>query len=205
MNSVPCRMSLIEHPAESNTTLDLMSVAADLLSVGRTIDAHARVLEADISSLCEWFHYEAQPTTLALRRHGIRRSELPKPHKHLKTKGDASAKTRYSVFKRDGWHCRFCSIRVIDPRVRKRLSEMFDEFRWGRRNLEKHACLAVLASHDHVIPRRWGGSNEENNLVTACWPCQFSRSSYRIEDCGIFDPRTRPPIADGWDGLGRIL
>ena len=78
MNSVPCRMSLIEHPAESNTTLDLLSEAADLLSVGRIIDAHARVLEADIGSLREWFHYEAQPTTLALRRHGIRRSELPK-------------------------------------------------------------------------------------------------------------------------------
>lgn len=169
-----CRNSLIKHPADSNKTLDLLSEAVDLLIAGRFECARDRILEADIRSLCEWFHHEAQRTTLALSRHGIRRSELPKPPKNLKTRGDASAKTKYAVFQRDGWLCRFCDIRVIDPRVRKRLSELFVDFRWGRRNLDKHACLAVLASHDHVVPRQWGGSNEEYNLVTACWSCQFS-------------------------------
>ena len=171
----------------------------------RTDGALERILRADIHSLREWFHYEAQPTTKALRRHGITRSELPTPSKHIKTQGDASNTTKYAVFRRDAWHCRFCDIRVIDPRVRKRLSELFGRFRWGRGNLNKHACLAVLASHDHVLPRQWGGSNQPDNLVTACWPCQFSRHNYRIEDCGIFDPRDRPPINDGWDGLCRVL
>ena len=205
MNPEPCRYSLIEHPAESNTTLDRMSEATDLLVAERIDDARERILQADIRSLCEWFHFEAQPTTLALQRHGITRSALPKPPKDVKTRGDASAKTKYAIFQRDAWHCRFCGIRVIDPRVRKRLSETLSEFRWGRGNLNKHACLAVLASHDHVVPRQWGGSNEEDNLVTACWSCQFSRQSYRIDDCGIFDPRDRPPINDGWDGLCRVL
>ena len=76
---------------------------------------------------------------------------------------------------------------------------------WGRRNLGKHACLAVLASHEHVVPRQWGGSNEQNNLVTACWSCQFSRHNYRLEDSGIIDPRNRAPINDVWDGLFRVL
>ena len=205
VNPKPCRNSLIKHPVESNTTLDIMSEAADLLVAGRMDDARESIVEADIRSLCEWFHYEAQPTTLALRRHGIRRSALPKARKDLKTRGDATAKTKNAVFQRDAWHCRFCGIRVIESRVRKRLSDVFEEFRWGRRNLEKHACLAVMSSHDHVLPRRWGGSNDEANLVTACWSCQFSRSSHRIEDCGIFDPRDRAPINDGWDGLGRVL
>ena len=182
-----------------------MSEAADLLVVGRKDDAFERILQADIRSLREWFHYQAQATTVALRRHGISRSALPKPAKDLKTPGDASAKTKYAIFRRDAWYCRFCGTRVIDPRVRKRLSDTFGEFRWGRGNLNKHACLAVLASHDHVVPRQWGGSNEPDNLVTACWPCQFSRHNYRIEDCGIFDPRDRPPIDAGWDGLCRIL
>ena len=205
MNQKPCRNSLIEHPPESNTVLDLMSEAANLLIAERMDDALERIVQADIRSLREWFHYEAQPTTVALRRHGIARSALPRPPKDLKTQGDASARTKHAIFQRDAWQCRFCGIRVIDPQVRKRLSETFGAFRWGRGNLNKHACLAVLASHDHVIPRQWGGSNEADNLVTACWPCQFSRHSYRIEDCGIFDPRDRPPINAIWDGLCRVL
>ena len=199
------RYSLIEHPAASNIVLDLMSEATDLMVAGRMDDARKRLLQADIPSLREWFHYEAQPTTLALRRHGISRSGLPKPPKALKTQGDASAKTKHAIFRRDVWHCRFCGIRVIDPRARKRLSGAFGEFHWGRGNLNKHACLAVVASHDHVVPRQWGGSNEKENLVTACWACQFSRHNYRIEDCGILDPRDRPPVTAGWDGLCRLL
>ena len=195
----------MEHPAESNMVLDLMSEAVDMLLAGQMDEARERIMSADMRSLSEWYHYEAQSTTLALERHGITRSTLPKPPKDLKTREDAPAKTRYAVFRRDVWHCRFCDIRVIDPRVRKRLSQTFGEFRWGPGNLNKHACLAVLASHDHVVPRQWGGSNEEDNLVTACWPCQFSRHSYRIEDCGISDPRDRLPVDDGWDGLSRVL
>ena len=205
VNPAPCRRSLIEHPAESDIVLDLMSQAADLLLARRTHDALGRILQADIGSLGEWFHREAQATTKALARHGIARSALPNPPRDLKTPGDASASTKRAVFRRDAWHCRFCGIRVIDPRARKCFSASFEEFRWGRDNLDKHACLAVLASHDHVLPRQWGGSNEPNNLVTACWPCQFSRHNYRIGDCGIFDPRDRPPVSDGWDGLCRVL
>ena len=205
VNPNHCKNSLIEHPPESNIVLGLMSEAADMLVAEQTDDALERILQADTRSLREWFHFQAQATTVALRRHGIIRSALPRPPKDLKTPGDASARTKYAIFRRDGWHCRFCGTRVIDPRVRKCLSDTFGEFRWGRGNLNKHACVAVLASHDHVVPRQWGGSNEPDNLVTACWPCQFSRHNYRIEDCGIFDPRDRPPIDAGWDGLCRVL
>ena len=205
MSSDACRFSLIEHPAESNVVLDLMAEAADLLVAGQIGGAHARILAADIPSLCEWFHYEGQPTTKILKRHGIERSNLPTPPKELKTKGDATQQTKDFMFARDGWHCRFCGIRVLDPKVRPHLSRMFTDVRWGRRNLEKHACIAIRGSHDHVVPRQWGGANDENNLVSACWPCQFSRSRHRIEDCGLFDPRDRAPINDGWDGLRRVF
>ena len=202
----PCRNSLIEHPPESNFVLSLMSASADLWVAGRFNSAREALVEADIHALREWFHCYAQDTTFQLWRHGITRSALDKElPKDRKTPGDASAKTKYAIFQRGAWHCRFCDIRVIDPRVPKRLAKKFEEFIWGKRNLDKHACLAVLATHDHVIPRQWGGSNEVDNLVTACWPCQFSRVNYRIEDCGIFDPRDRPPIDSGWDGLCRVL
>ena len=204
-NPTACRNSLIVHPPESNMTLDLMAEAADLLLAGRIEAARECMLKADIRSLGEWFHFEAQPTTKVLRRHGITRSDLPKPPKGGKTPGDAKTRTKYAVFQRDSWRCRFCDTRVIDPRARSRFSMTFDEFQWKPGNLNKHACLAVLASHDHVVPRQWGGSNEEQNLVTACWPCQFSRHEHRIEHCGIFDPRDRKPIQSDWDGLCRVM
>ena len=203
-NRTPCRNSLIVHPSESNMTLDAMAKAADLLIAGRIEAAREWILKADIRSLREWFHYEAQPTRKVLLRHGIKKSDLPDPPTEIKTPGDAKARTKYSVFQRDAWHCRFCGIRVIDPRARDHFKPL-DEFQWGKRNLDRHASLAVLASHDHVIPKQWGGSHEMSNLVTACWPCQFSRHKYRIEHCGIFDPRDRPPIESNWDGLCRVL
>lgn len=199
------RHTLITHPPESTVTLDLMSEAADLFLDGRIQEAAAKIVEADIRSLREWFHYKGQPTTKVLRSHGIERSKLAKPPKELKTQRDATAQMKDFVFARDGWHCRFCGIRVIDPRARKCLAGIFSEFEWGRRNLDKHACLAVHASHDHVLPRSWGGSNDDGNLVTACWPCQFSRMEHRIEECGISDPRERDPIKTDWDGLLRFL
>ena len=204
-NPTPCRNSLIVHPPESSMTLDLMSEAADLMIAGRIEAARERMLTADIRSLRKWFHYEAQPTTKVLRRHGITRSDLPKPPKEIRTPGRVKDRTKYAVFQRDSWHCRFCSMRVIDPRARSHFSRTFDDFHWGRPNLHKHSCIAVLASPDHVVPQQWGGSNEEDNLVTACRPCQFSRHEHRIEHCGIFDPRDRPPIKSDWDGLYRVL
>jgi len=195
--------TLIKHPPESDITLDLMSEAADLLVSDRLKDAAEKTLEADIQSLGDWFHFEAQASTKVLQQHGIVPSTPPR---ELKTKTTHKQRDFYTILERDGWHCRFCSTRVIDPRARRRFSLLLpDAMRWGSTNLSKHACLAVLASPDHVLPRGWGGSNDLDNLVTACWPCQFSRMEVRIEECGISDPRDRAPIKNQWDGLLRVL
>jgi len=50
-----------------------------------------------------------------------------------------------------------------------------------------------------------GGTNDEGNLVTACWPCQFGRGAWSLEEVGLLDPRLRAPIKDGQDGLTRLL
>lgn len=67
------------------------------------------------------------------------------------------------------------------------------------------AFFAMSASMDHVVPHSAGGTNEEENLVTACWSCQFGRGAWSLGEVGLLDPRTRPPVKDGWDGLGRLL
>jgi hypothetical protein len=78
--------------------------------------------------------------------------------------------------------------------------------RWDQAtNLGCHAGFWTLwGSVDHVIPRARGGRNEAENLVTACMVCNFAREDYTLEQLGLADPRSRPPVLDGWDGLTRL-
>ncbi len=62
---------------------------------------------------------------------------LPIPHR-----------TRFNVFKRDGFVCTYCGATA--PKAK----------------------LVV----DHVIPKSKGGSDDESNLTTACEPCNLGKS-----------------------------
>jgi hypothetical protein len=55
-----------------------------------------------------------------------------------------------------------------------------------------------------VLPFRRGGSNDLDNLVTACGPCQYGRGHWLLQECDLEDPRSYPPVKDGWDGLTRL-
>ena len=93
----------------------------------------------------------------------------------------------------------------MSPAARKVFTDRAG-MRWGStKRLAHGGMVAVLASHDHVIPRSWGGTDTFDNVVTACWPCQFARLNGRHEDCRLEDPSTHDPVSDGWDGLTRLL
>ena len=108
---------------------------------------------------------------------------------------------------RDGYRCRYCSIRVIDREVFNKLRQLLPAaLRWGRANVDQHAAfLCLRASHDHVLPRAYGGQNSHENYVTACWICQFSHGDSLLSDLGVGNPFESPPIHDEWDGMRRIL
>ncbi len=93
------------------------------------------------------------------------------------------------------------------PEARKVFQTLMpDVARWGSANKERHSGFYALnASLDHVLPHRRGGSNELDNVVTACWPCQFGRSNWLLSEVEILAPFTRPPLVDRWDGLKRVL
>ena len=201
------RFTLVTHPPESNYVLGRMSLAADLFVDGRSQEAIREVRSADLQSLRVWFH-EAQKTAKVLLSYGIIRSQLPTPASAFKIEAKVASRRQCNrVFERDGWYCRFCGIRVIDPRAITRIRKLVPGFPWGKgtMNLTRHACQAVRGTDDHVLPRSWARLNEDSNLVTACWACQFSRVGHRIEDCGIADPRDRDPVHTEWDGLLRLL
>lgn len=70
-----------------------------------------------------------------------------------------------------------------------------DAFPLGRRNSELSGYYLVLcATLDHVVPHSLGGRTIEENLVSSCWPCNYGKMNYTLEQIGLDDPRSRSPL-----------
>ena len=144
------------------------------------------------------------PEAAKLKRETERDAAFPNKKSGLRM---PSLPEQRAILERDGYRCRFCETRVIGLGVRSLLSRAFpDEVPWPRADREKHgAFLAFNATVDHVVPHARGGSNDARNLVTACWPCNFTREDLLLQELGIADPFAFPAVQDSWDGLSRLL
>lgn len=60
---------------------------------------------------------------------------------------------RFSIWRRDGFRCTYCGISAFD----------------------KGVTLEV----DHVIPVSRGGTDDPENLTTACRPCNWAKGPHR--------------------------
>jgi 5-methylcytosine-specific restriction endonuclease McrA len=113
---------------------------------------------------------------------------------------------KQELLRRDGYHCRFCGIPVIRTEVRKRIHAVYPHaLPWGSRNIEQHAAFqAMWVQYDHILPHAGSGTNDLDNIVITCGPCNFGRMNYSLEEVGLIDPRTREPVRSSWDGLERF-
>lgn len=119
-----------------------------------------------------------------------------------------SASVQDAVYERDGYRCRYCGCRVVLKAVRTAMKAIVPSgINWpSDSDKGKHgAFLALQACVDHLVPREKGGDDDPGNLVTACWPCNFGKMNYLIEELSLADPRSRPPVCDEWDGLARAV
>lgn len=64
-----------------------------------------------------------------------------------------SKKTRFDIFKRDGFQCMYCGS----------------------------APPKVLLHVDHIVPVKEGGGNEIDNLVTACEGCNLGKAAIKLD------------------------
>ena len=112
-----------------------------------------------------------------------------------------------TIYARDGYRCRFCGCRVVLSAARDVMrARVPDAIPWGLTAKDQHgAFFALTATLDHLVPHSRGGTNEADNLLTTCWPCNFGRGDALIEEIGLLDPRSRLPVVDDWDGLARLL
>ena len=135
------------------------------------------------------------------------RSSEPTLAKELRAKERMPSQAdKERVHARDGYNCRFCGMPVVRSHVRKRIRDAYpDAVNWGAKEITQHAAFqAMWAQYDHVVPHARGGTNDLNNLVLTCAPCNFGRAGYSLHEVGVSDPRDRLPLQSQWDGLERF-
>ena len=118
----------------------------------------------------------------------------------------SSAAFKEKVHHRDGYNCRFCGMPVVRSQTRKRMRDAYSAaINWGDKEIHQHAAFqAMWAQYDHIVPHSRGGTNDLDNLVLTCAPCNFGRAGYSLHEVGVSDPRSRLPMQYQWDGLERF-
>lgn len=107
---------------------------------------------------------------------------------------------------RDGHRCRFCGIPLVRAETRSLIRKVYpDALRWGGSNKDQHAAFeAMWLQYDHLIPHARGGTNDLDNIIVTCAPCNYGRLNLTLEEVGLSDPRERMPLKTTWDGLERF-
>jgi 5-methylcytosine-specific restriction endonuclease McrA len=197
------RTSFLPLIPEFDIATDLMAEAADALIAGDLDQARIKVREANIQPVHAF-------TARVLRSwkdpiHELRCVEQLRPITALDPVRSASSKLKAKIYTEDGYRCRYCGVRVVLPDACLIFRQAFPELD-VRTDRELHAVFyALKATYDHVIPHSLGGRTNRSNLVTACQSCNYGKGLRTLAQIGFVDPWTRPPIVDGWDGLGRML
>ena len=113
------------------------------------------------------------------------------------------------VLERDDYTCQYCAVPLIPKAVFGQFSKVVGAtaFRATGNNTERHgAVLAFRANVDHVFPWNLGGTTTADNLVAACWCCNYGKANFTLEQLGLRDPRNsqiRPPTR--WSGLTELI
>ena len=111
--------------------------------------------------------------------------------------------TAARLFKRDRFTCRYCARKTIPTPIMALLGGFYPQsfpYHPNWKGGVTHPAIITRSSViDHVNPGAWGGDwNADENLVTACWPCNAAKSDLSLEQLDWPPPL---PIPDtDWDG-----
>jgi hypothetical protein len=201
------RRCLLEPIQEILEAARLLDQAANAHLVGDTRLAQALIRQADMPAIAGWTDSiwgRHNQDVLRIRMVAGAPPVLPLAERPRPRAPTSEAKR--AIVKRDGYHCRFCGIAVIDKTIRTLLRGAYpDALRWGRSNAEQHAAFQCMwLQYDHVLPNGRGGASSEDNLVVTCAPCNFGRMERTLDEVGLKDPRLNDIKPSKWDGLERI-
>ena len=193
---------LVPYPKEFDKQIDLVAEAVRIVNTD-PVRARGIVQSLDTEPMKRWF------IDVALWS-GAWRAEIVGIHeKRMKSLGIrkiVSQKKLDELFAGDKWRCRYCGIRVAGNRKHfKKFANAIGmpELIAGRTDESRHGLyLMLMASYDHVKPVNQEGTNDAENLVTACWCCQFGKHKYSLDDLGLTGPISLELVkSDSWVGL----
>ena len=193
---------LIPYPAEFDTQIDKLGQA---LKLANTDSDKSRYLVKMIDSeeMKRWFIDVALKSGAWRAKYSdVSDSDL----KRTRRRKAINQKRIEALFERDKWRCRYCGIRIAGNRKHfKKFARAIrmPELVSGRTDESRHGIyLMLMASYDHVKPHSEGGSNDDSNLVTSCWPCQFGKYKYSLKKLRLQNPLDVAPVAlEDWCGL----
>lgn len=112
-----------------------------------------------------------------------------------------------ATYQRDHYTCRYCGQRLFPIEVLRAYEGVvgIEYFTATKKNASHGAALVFRATYDHVEPLNRGGRHSLDNLVAACYSCNFGKRDFTLEQLGLDDPRSRPVASDDWDGLVSLL
>ncbi len=197
------RQSLSEPIAELKDAARYLDAAVSAHLQGKRAIAEELFRLADMPEIRKWTKSIWANSDVHVRF----RSSEPTLAKELRTKERMPTLAEKSrVHQRDGYHCRFCGMPVIRSQTRKLIHEAYPHaVIWGDKELQQHAAFqAMWAQYDHIVPHARGGTNDLENLVLTCAPCNFGRAGYTLQEVAVSDPRIRLPVQSQWDGLERF-
>ena len=193
---------LIPYPTEFDSQIDRLEQA---LKLANTDPDQSRdiIKSIDSEEMKRWFIDVAlKAGAWRAKYSGVSGVDI----KNSKRRKAISQKRLEDLFKRDKWRCRYCGIRVAGNRKHfKKFAKAIcmPELVSGRTDESRHGLyLMLMASYDHVKPHSEGGSNDDSNLVTSCWSCQFGKYKYSLDELRLQNPLDVAPVALwDWHGL----
>jgi 5-methylcytosine-specific restriction endonuclease McrA len=111
-----------------------------------------------------------------------------------------------AIFARDRYTCRYCDTRTVLIPVMYAISALygsiFKAHRYWRRDETDIAYWTYATSVEHIVPVKRGGTNDPDNVITACWHCNEEKGTHTLLQ---LDWNVRPIAERAWDGLGSKL
>jgi hypothetical protein len=139
---------------------------------------------------------------------GSREALEPEVSQQARVDGDIDTNLARNVLERDRYHCRYCDVPIIYKSEVEKIRELFGhaKFPMSQSNDVAHGTLrAFYNSFDHVVPRSRGGQNTAENIVTACYACNFGKDNFTLFQLGLDDPRQNSFVDSGHDGFVSLL
>lgn len=184
------------------------TIAVAFLIDGNKEDSLDALKETNHKAVGEFFIEHGQQSAYFRVQNRLEIDKKNRIAKDLNNSPRLIPKVEKEVFERDSYRCRYCGLRIISKEVFTEYSRIVgsDNFSVERENSKRNGLtLGLRGVADHVEPYASGGETSIDNLVTSCYSCNFGKAGYTLEQIGIFDPRLKRPVNDGWSGLTEFL